>query len=72
MPSPQCAFSQLARQAPASMSLFVVPSSHSSPGSTTPSPQLGALQFERHAPELEPLFVPSSHSSRGSMTPSPH
>src|SRR5437867_1592766 len=45
------------------------PSSHSSPGSTTPSPQGGSWHVAwQPSPSLT---FPSSHSSPGSTTPSP-
>src|SRR6185369_12286756 len=50
--------------------LLVLPSSHCSPASTTPSPHRGTVQSFR---QLSVLFVlPSSHCSPVSTMPSPH
>src|SRR5262249_11310775 len=46
-------------------SLFVLPSSHSSPGSTIPSPQRGSCMQVAEQPSPEAV-LPSSHCSPGS------
>src|SRR4051794_25002794 len=51
-------------------SIDELPSSHSSPVSTTPSPQNGSLQSVRQASARVSELSPS-HSSPASMTPSP-
>src|SRR5688572_1816011 len=74
MPSPQTTGTggvQSERQSSVSL---VLPSSHSSPVSVTPSPQSGSMQLVRQASALMSEFrvVPSSHSSAGgSTTPLP-
>src|SRR6185437_11111529 len=51
---------------------FAEPSSHCSPGSSTPSPQLAFTQVVRQAAGVASLLLgPSSHASPGSTTPSP-
>src|SRR5512144_2004021 len=68
MPSPQCSFDRpLAEQPSPSME---APSSHTSGGSTKPSPWRGNLQSQLQPSWL--LKLPSSHSSPSSWTPLPH
>ena len=51
---------------------FAEPSSHCSPRSSTPSPQLAFTQVVRQAAGVASLLLgPSSHASPGSTTPSP-
>src|SRR5262245_15148477 len=49
----------------------MLPSSHSSPGSSCPSPQTGSLVHIAEHPSPSAV-LPSSHSSPASTVPSPH
>src|SRR4051812_15401913 len=53
--------------------LTMFPSSHCSPGSTLPSPQVAGISLVQVDEQPSPLTrLPSSHPSPGSRLPSPH
>src|SRR5262249_13651540 len=49
-------FGALPRHRP--LVLVLAPGSHCSPGSETPSPHIGGMQFERHAPDTSSRLQP--------------